>query len=199
MRQEGKIRAKDCSMMRHANQGFTLIELLIVVAIIGILAAIAVPNFINAQMRARVARVHTDQNAIGTALGMYFVDRNAFPPFLNWPAFAFIGVPELTTPVAYMAEYPVDPFYRSEEGHGVPETYKFVKMSYYNLDIMEKTGQARGATRFGVEEYKHGNRWCVRSFGPNRTADYDSSNDVFPEYNASNGTISNGDIYKWGP
>ncbi|HOJ58670.1 MAG TPA: prepilin-type N-terminal cleavage/methylation domain-containing protein [bacterium] len=184
--------------MKRSKSGFTLIELLIVVAIIGILAAIAVPNFLNAQLRARVARVQTDQKAIGTALGMYYVDHNAFPPFLNWPAFAFIGVKELTTPVAYMADYPVDPFYRSEEGHGVPETHKYVKMSYYNLDIMEKTGQARGNTSFGVKEYRQGSRWCVRSFGPNRAADYDSANDVFPEYDASNGLMSVGDIYRWG-
>ena len=47
-------------MQEKECHGFTLIELLIVVAIIGILAAIAVPNFLNARIRANVARVEGD-------------------------------------------------------------------------------------------------------------------------------------------
>ncbi len=50
---------------------FTLIELLIVVAIIAILAAIAVPNFLEAQVRSKVARCETDMRSIDVALEAY--------------------------------------------------------------------------------------------------------------------------------
>lgn len=60
---------------------FTLIELLIVVAIIAILAAIAVPNFLEAQVRAKVSRAKTDMRSLATALEAYRVDTNHYPPF----------------------------------------------------------------------------------------------------------------------
>src|SRR6187401_1687051 len=58
---------------------FTLIELLIVVAIIAILAAIAVPNFLEAQVRAKVSRVRNDQRSLATGIETYFVDNNTYP------------------------------------------------------------------------------------------------------------------------
>ncbi|MBN1477342.1 prepilin-type N-terminal cleavage/methylation domain-containing protein, partial [Candidatus Sumerlaeota bacterium] len=65
-------------MIRH--RAFTLIELLIVVAIIAILAAIAVPNFLEAQTRAKVSRVKADIRSVATALEAYIVDYNMYPP-----------------------------------------------------------------------------------------------------------------------
>jgi len=58
--------------------GFTLIELLIVVSIISILASIAVPNFLEAQTRAKVSRVKADFYAIAAALESYRVDNNRY-------------------------------------------------------------------------------------------------------------------------
>ena len=65
--------------------GFTLIELLIVVAIIGILAAIAIPNFLMAQIRAKVARAQADTSSICTALEAYNVDNNDYFADNEWP------------------------------------------------------------------------------------------------------------------
>ena len=103
--------------MASAPRGFTLIELLIVVAIIGILAAIAVPNFLNAQIRAQVARVHADLKNLSTALESYHLDNNHYPggpanwvggtPF--WQKHTYRFHP-LTTPVSYISTIPLDPF-----------------------------------------------------------------------------------------
>src|SRR5690606_13569858 len=65
---------------RCPNRGFTLIELLIVVAIIAILAAIAVPNFLEAQVRSKVSRTKADMRTVATALEAYAVDSNHYPP-----------------------------------------------------------------------------------------------------------------------
>jgi len=61
------------------QKGFTLIELLIVVAIIGIIAAIAIPNLLNAINRGRQKRTMADIRNIGTAIESYSVDYNQYP------------------------------------------------------------------------------------------------------------------------
>src|SRR4030042_4478353 len=61
------------------QKGFTLIELLIVIAIIGIIAAIAIPNLFNALDRSRQKRSQADLRTWGSALGTYLVDWNFYP------------------------------------------------------------------------------------------------------------------------
>ncbi len=62
----------------NSQKGFTLIELLIVVAIIGILAAIAIPNLLTAMQRSKQKRTMADIRSIATAWEAYAVDENAY-------------------------------------------------------------------------------------------------------------------------
>jgi general secretion pathway protein G len=65
--------------MSHKHRGFTLIELLIVVAIIGIIAAVAVPNLLMAVQRAKVNRTVADLRALAEAVTAFMVDHNEYP------------------------------------------------------------------------------------------------------------------------
>lgn len=71
--------------MRATSRGFTLIELLIVVAIIGIMAAIAIPNLLNALDKGKQKRSMSDIRTIGSAVEAYAVDNASYPSAASLP------------------------------------------------------------------------------------------------------------------
>jgi prepilin-type N-terminal cleavage/methylation domain-containing protein len=193
------------------NRAFTLIELLIVVAIIAILAAIAVPNFLEAQARAKVSRTKTDMRACATAVEAYAVDHSKYPPPIGYEAPAPFEVADpvdeafegflpyrLTTPVAYITSLPIDVFEVGfEEEHP-----KRVSFHYSEQVINEQLGSPMllpmlaTLVGFGNGAY----RYVMFSHGPDlKHQDGSDENGPPAHYDATNGTISAGDVYYFGP
>src|ERR1700722_10168930 len=87
-------------MLKIAKKGFTLIELMIVVAIIGLLAALGIPNFIKFQAKARQSEAKSNLKAAYTAQKAYFGDKQTY-----YDVFSVIGFePEMNNRYAYFAQ-----------------------------------------------------------------------------------------------
>ena len=175
------------------SAGFTLIELLIVVAIIAILAAIAVPNFLEAQIRAKVSRVKSDMRTIATALETYHVDYNHYPETYVTPRWERFF--PLTTPIAYISTVPEDIFHPTNDEGNVIDW-----------------GPRHGAFKMGATPIDRPSRFAISSDGPDRNEDsipikaypgfswtvftgQDPDFD-YQIYDPTNGTVSNGDIWR---
>ena len=203
-------------------QGFTLIELLIVVAIIGILAAIAVPNFLNAQVRAKVARAESEMRSLQNSLESFFIDNNSYPPMdsdrirmrrqykglgseADAPninvAHIMIGTRGdrriyLTTPVAYISSIPYDPFRGdgAEYGYGYGSNgQSYYIMTSFGPDSQEGAGGTQG--ELDERDYTGARMSDLRKVAV-RKGQLLLTQMV---YNSSNGTSSAGDIIRVGP
>jgi type II secretion system protein G len=189
--------------------GFTLIELLIVVAIIAILAAIAVPNFLEAQNRAKVSRARSDMRSLATAQEAYRVDSNSYP-FDSWSlalpqygGYSYYGTDirtliPLTTPVAYISSVPYDPFpFRPKGAPLLPSIGTSYCYTYAHLD------GAHWYTEI-TDIYGGRGKWLLYSFGPwarwYTQSEMGSNQNVAADvYDATNGTTSYGLIKRYGP
>jgi type II secretion system protein G len=176
--------------------GFTLIELLIVVAIIGILAAIAVPNFLNAQTRAKVSRVYSDLRALGNAIEMYRVDNNTYPggaEFWNgtkWWTKHTYRFHVLTTPIAYMTTVPIDPF-QTDRPQNIKPDLALIWDGGYVYDDDSRTGHT-------LFVYGEAYKYTVRSPGP--ALDWSLAHASYVNYySMTNGLVSQGVIAWLGP
>jgi len=215
------------------NRAFTLIELLIVIAIILILIAIALPNFLEAQVRAKVTNANAELRTLETAMASYFTDRGrhmadgfemfnlGLDPSGGYPTGgegSNVIYSQLTTPVQYVTEIPVDEFQVARiavdsAGNGLgARDDDLVQYRVYSEGWKCAAaggslfqGNCTGNLAFNPETRYLGN-WIFLSPGPNGEHNYGEwamARDVVAAgsprtYNPTNGTRSHGDLVKWG-
>lgn len=179
--------------MLVGRRALTLVELLVVVAIISVLAAVAVPNFLEAQIRSKVALAKNDLRTIATALETYHVDNGRYPETYITPRWQRFQC--LTTPVAYMTRVPRDPFEHR-----------------WDLDNYIDWAPRHFAYKMGATPLQTPQRYAISSNGPDLDEDsvpikaypgfswavflgLDPDYD-YMIYDPTNGTVSSGDIWR---
>ncbi len=178
-----------------AHKGFTLIELLIVIAIILILISIALPNFLEAQIRAKVAKCKGEIRSITTALESYYLDFKTYPAESEDNAYQRLrlerGLFWLTTPIKYMTYMPRDTFAQQDDKDG-PKFYETGGIPSGTI----------GKCMYCLET------WAIFTRGPD--ADESDIRSAAPHYmtyeddysvdsySPTNGSVSKGDIFQYG-
>jgi len=189
------------------KKGFTLIELLIVVAIIAILAAIAVPNFLEAQTRAKVSRQKADMRTVSTALETYRIDHTKLPPDGQSTSgnavhagtkLSYFGVAHLnhmlTTPIAYLTTVENGDSFAKKNAPLTERTLRYVNFKNTYAELLNSPGTYTSYAKYAGDHQ-------VSSMGPDSTASPDDLAVpglfwIATPYDATNGTVSKGDVIR---
>jgi prepilin-type N-terminal cleavage/methylation domain-containing protein len=168
------------------RKGFTLIELLIVIAIILILIAIALPNFLEAQLRAKYTKVQSELRSLTVALESYAVDWNGQYPLdanesptpyspvvrADQDGMDYFSFMALTTPVAFMSEVPRDFFQDNRPMGAIPQAngVPYLTYNYHeSVSLKSNPGSGSGDNNAGAILERYGIRWVVFGIGPDET------------------------------
>jgi len=205
------------------RQGFTLIELLIVVAIIAILAAIALPNFLEAQARSKISRAKGELRNLAVAQESYRIDNNHYSDldaprhtvidYNHWPDMNYPNTPNggtpligrlivLSSPIAYMSSIPKDIFNPGTDNFSL-NSKNWNAYTYATCDEdPDPTGLISYAKATG---YPGLPKWVLFSYGPQIVQFQHNNSNVgnTPSfdtlYDPTNGTTSKGIIIRLGP
>lgn len=185
-----------CTRSKPNVSGFTLIELLIVVAIVAVLAAIAVPNFLEAQVRSKVSRTKADLRTAAVALETYAVDNNGYPESFN--------LLPLSTPIGYISSAAIPDVFANATGSrmiGYVQGKGASELAFLNNFHVTATDEGR----MSLSSYNY----FVFSNGPDCVDDalafpqktYDDLTrapgaDMGYYYDPTNGTVSRGDVMR---
>lgn len=177
---------------QNRNRGFTLVELMIVVAIIGVLASVAIPSYLNYQLTAKRSEAFANLASLGKAQKAYFAEFNDYVPVAAEPsftlgqapttfvrdsasvgtAFATVGwVPEGDVFFDYDTATPADPL----TGACTCTEACFTATAYGNLD---------GDASLSVLLYTHPDRlggFCETGQGGNQTPPFESGSRMFDQ------------------
>lgn len=185
-------------MMTRRSGAFTLVELIIVVAIIAILSAIAVPNLLEAQTRSKVSRTKTDLRSASVAIESYAVDNNSYP--------ANFELKSMSTPIAYVSNAFIPDLFAASNGSPY--------IGYLQAKATSDPGFLAGFGVTGTEPQRDviaSHLFFLFSNGPDRIDQaLDSPQKTFNDiagasgsdygyfYDPTNGTISRGDLMRSG-
>jgi prepilin-type N-terminal cleavage/methylation domain-containing protein len=193
-----------CALSTPAVAGVTLIELLLVVAIIAVLAMVAVPNFLEAQIRAKVTRSKADMRTLASAIEAYGSDYGRIPLggnalMIAKPSGRVVAENDinaaaqshLTTPIGYLPGFVLDPFRRQvgagDDRHGL-YTYQSYLADPANQDIIHIRARAFTWSVLGNGPAPGGNGSIVRLLA--------GESDPTMIYDPTNGAFSVGNIIR---